>query len=246
MRKREYILENFIGMSHIDQLNLINYLEKSVKEWGTNRIVREFENTFGRYQEKLELLLGFIKAYPTYNSDKRRLTRRKTFEELRDAAEDHHISNCDERVIQQFAYSAEYYGETKRYFKPEPVTKEQIDEFKAEYESLSTNMKRDFIEDMIFAYQRINHLDLPNQTPMIEAYKPIIFNILGEDLMSYYDKLYPSEQMRLIVRILDDYRWLKEDEEYYNIKLKKLKEKPKEIRLQKRQTLAACKSNLEG
>ena len=56
MRKREYILENFIGMSHIDQLNLINYLEKSVKEWGTNRIVREFESTFGRYQEKLELL----------------------------------------------------------------------------------------------------------------------------------------------------------------------------------------------
>lgn len=244
MRKREHILENFIGMSHIDQLNLINYLEKSVKEWGTNRIVREFESTFGRYQEKLELLLGFIKAYPTYNSDKRRLTRRKTFEELKDAAEEHHISNCDERVIQQFTYSGEYYGETKRYYRPEPVTQEQIADFKTEYESLSINMKRDFIEDMLFAYQRINHLALPNQTSMIEAYKPIMLSILGEDLMSYYNKLYPSEQMNLIVRILDDYRWLKEDEEYYNIKVRNLKEKPKEIRLLKHQTLSACESNL--
>ena len=186
----------------------------------------------------------FIKAYPTYNSNKRRLTRRKTFEELKDAAEEHHISNCDERVIQQFAYSEEYYKETKRYFRPEPVTKEQITDFKTEYESLSINMKRDFIEDMLYAYQRINHLALPNQTSMIEAYKPIMLNILGEDLMPYYNKLYPSEQIRLIVRILDNYRWLKEDEEYYNIKVQRLKEKPKEIRLLKHQTLSACESNL--
>ena len=186
----------------------------------------------------------FIKAYPTYNSDKRRLTRRKTFEELKDAAEEHHISNCDERVIQQFAYSGEYYEETKRYFRPEPVTQEQITDFKTEYESLSINMKRDFIEDMLYAYQRINHLALPNQTSMIEAYKPIMLNILGEDLMSYYNKLYPSEQMNLIVRILDNYRWLKEDEEYYNIKVRNLKEKPNKIRLLKHQTLSACESNL--
>ena len=186
----------------------------------------------------------FIKAYPTYNSDKRRLTRRKTFEELKDAAEEHHISNCDERVIQQFTYSEEYYKETKRYFRPEPVTQEQIADFKTEYESLSINMKRDFIEDMLYAYQRINHLALPNQTSMIEAYKPIMLNILGEVLMTYYNKLYPSEQMNLIVRILDDYRWLKEDEEYYNIKAQRLKEKPKEIRLLKHQTLSACESNL--
>ena len=186
----------------------------------------------------------FIKAYPTYNSDKRRLTRRKTFEELKDAAEEHHISNCDERVIQQFTYSEEYYKETKRYFRPEPVTQEQIADFKTEYESLGINMKRDFIEDMLYAYQRINHLALPNQTSMLEAYKPIMLNILGEDLMSYYNKLYPSEQMNLIVRILDNYRWLKEDEEYYNTKVQRLKEKPKEIRLLKHQTLSACESNL--
>ena len=186
----------------------------------------------------------FIKAYPTYNSDKRRLTRRKNFEELKDAAEEHHISNCDERVIQQFAYSEEYYKETKRYFRPESVTQQQIADFKTEYESLSINMKRDFIEDMLYAYQRINHLALPNQTSMLEAYKPIMLNILGEDLMSYYNKLYPSEQMSLIVRILDNYRWLKDDEEYYNIKVRNLKEKPNKIRLLKHQTLSACESNL--
>ena len=62
--------------------------------------------------------------------------------------------------------------------------------------------------------------------------------------MPYYNKLYPSEQMNLIVRILDNYRWLKEDEEYYNTKVQRLKEKPKEIRLLKHQTLSACESNL--
>ena len=245
MSKREYILENFIGIQHNEQISLIDYLEKSVKECGTNRMVREFKNTFGRYQEKLELLLGFMKAYPTYNSAKRRLTRKKTFEELKDAAENHHISHCDESVIGQFAYSGEYYGETKRYFRSEAVTKEQIEDFKKEYEALSINKKREFIKDMIYAYQRINRLALPNQTPMLEAYKPIMLNILGEDLMAYYDKLYPTEQMDLIVRILDDYRWLKEDEEYYNLKLKKLSETPKVLRKLKQQAIMECRSSLE-
>ena len=48
MNKREYILENFIGIQHNEQISLIDYLEKSVKECGTNRMVREFKNTFGR------------------------------------------------------------------------------------------------------------------------------------------------------------------------------------------------------
>ena len=51
--------------------------------------------------------------------------------------------------------------------------------------------------------------------------------------------------MDLIVRILDDYRWLKEDEEYYNLKLKKLSETPKVLRKLKQEAIMECRSSLE-
>lgn len=245
MSKKEFIIENFIGLPYQEQLNLLSYLNKSIKDFGTKKVIREFEQTFSYYQEKLYLLLGFLEEYPTYNSDKRRLTRKTAFEELKDIAYEHHISNCDERVIQQFGYSSEYYGETKKYFKPQPATKEDVEEFKKEYERLNNNRKRDFIDDFIYAYQRIRYLELPNQTHMLELYRPIIKEILGEDLMTYYDKLYPTEQMRYILDIIEDYRWSKIDEEYYNLKLKALSETPKVLRNLKQQTISACRSSLE-
>ena len=80
MSKRDFILENFIGLPYQEQLKLLSYLNQSVKDFGTKKVIREFENTFSYYQEKLYLLLGFIESYPSFNSDKRRLTRKKAFE----------------------------------------------------------------------------------------------------------------------------------------------------------------------
>lgn len=245
MSKKEFILENFIGLPYQEQLKLLSYLNQSVKDFGTKKVIREFENTFSYYQEKLYLLLGFLEEYPTYNSDKRRLTRKKAFEELKEITFEHHISNCDDKVTAQFGYSSEYYGETKRYFKPQPATKDDAEEFKKEYETLNNNRKRDFIDDFICAYQRIRYLELPNYNQMLELYRPILNNILGDDLMTYYDKLYPTEQMRYILDIIEDYRWYKIDEDYYNLKLQALKETPKVLRHLKQQTIEICKSNLE-
>lgn len=245
MSKREYILDNFLGMSYQAQVNMIEYLDTSIREWGTNRVIREFSETFSDYQEKLRLLLEFKDAYPEFNSDRRRLTRKKALDELKESAFEHHISNSDERVKGQFIFSGRYYNEAKRYYETRPVSPEEVQEFLTEYEQLSTKAKREFIEELIFAYQRINHLELPNPETMLEEYKPIILSIIGKELMPYYNKLYKEEQLRLILNIVEDYRWFKIDEDYYNRKVNRLKDRPKVIRLTKQETLKCCKDYLD-
>ena len=44
MSKKEFILENFIGLPYQEQLNLLSYLNQSVKDFGTKKVIREFEN----------------------------------------------------------------------------------------------------------------------------------------------------------------------------------------------------------
>lgn len=244
MRKRDNILENFLGMSYTNQIKVIEHLMTSVNIWGTNRVVREYNETFGDYLEKLKLLLSFKEEYNDFNSDKRRLTRKIVLDELKDAAQEHKMYYSEDAVRSQFAYSSEYYGETKRYFEAKLVSTEEVNEFIEEYDSLNINQKRDFIEDMIFAYQRINHLPLPNSSEMLDNYKQIIQSLLGEELMIYYDKLFPVEKMRIILRVINEFKWFKIDEDYYNYKYKSVKENPKIIRLTKKETLSYCKSEL--
>lgn len=61
----------------------------SVNNWGTNRVAREYNETFGDYLEKLKLLLSFKEEYKDFNSNKRRLTRKIVLDELKDAAQEH-------------------------------------------------------------------------------------------------------------------------------------------------------------
>lgn len=77
---------------------------------------------------------------------------------------------------------------------------------------------------------------------MIEAYKPIIENLLVEEVKHYYNKLFSIEQMSIIDGITDDFKWFKQDEDYYKYKFKTVKENPKLIRLVKQQTLTTCQS----
>jgi hypothetical protein len=46
MSKKEFIIENFIGLPYQEQLNLLSYLNKSIKDFGTKKVIREFEQTF--------------------------------------------------------------------------------------------------------------------------------------------------------------------------------------------------------
>lgn len=48
--------------------------------------------------------------------------------------------------------------------------------------------------------------------------------------------------MTIIAGITDDFKWFKQNKDYYNYKFKTVKENPKLIRLVKQQTLTACQS----
>ena len=186
-------------------------------------------------------LLGFKESYKEFNSNKRRLTRKILLDELKKIVVDnHHIDNSEERVKQRFNYFSEYYGEDKIYFEAKHVSSDIIQKFLIDYSNLDIDKKYDFINDMLFYYKRINELSLPFPNKMLDDYKPIIKNLIGDDLMEYYNRLYKEEQMQLILNLINEFKWFKFDTDYYNRKFKEVKENPKIIRTLKKETIDCC------
>ena len=241
MGRIEFIKDNFLGMSYLNQIQVIEYLKESSKECGPKRISREFDKAFEDYLEKLKSLLEFKEEYPKFNSDKRRLTRKILLENFRDLDFDHHYIYSDEEIKNRYYYSGDYYKEGEKYFDAKPISEDVVKDFLTEYSNLSIPQKKEFIEDMTFYYNRVNYfLKLPYPDKMIESYKPIIQNILGDDLIEYYDKLYKTEQIILILRLVDEFRWFKNDTDYYKRKNQNVKENPQIIRILKKEIIEYC------
>lgn len=76
---------------------------------------------------------------------------------------------------------------------------------------------------------------------MIKSYQTIIQDILGKDLMEYYNKLYKAEQLKLVLSLINEYKWFKNDKVIMNIKLNTTKENPIIIRTLKKETIESCK-----
>lgn len=242
MKKIEFIQDNFLGMPYSNQIQVIEYLKESASECCKKRISKEFSDVFDDYLEKLKLLYEFKEVYPQFNSDKRRLIRKILLENFRNLDLEHHYRYSDEFVKNNRYYSGDYYEEGKKYFDAQQVDEKDIKDFLIEYNNLSRAEKTEFIEDMIFYYRRVNRfLDLPYPDKMIETYQPIIEDILGKDLMEYYNKLYKAEQLELILSLANEYKWLKNDKDSYEYKLNTTKENPIIIRTLKKETIECCK-----
>lgn len=243
MDRIEFIKNNFLGISYHEQQQILEYLIAFLKTSKMKKMSKEFDDIFTNYLNKIKLLLEFKESYKKFNSDKRRLTRKILLEELKESAYNHHIDYSDERVKQHFCYSGEYYGEHKKYFEVKPVSSDEVQKFLIDYSNLNMDEKCDFIKDMMFYYNRINQLSLPSPNNMLDEYRPIIQSIIGDELMQYYNCLYTEEQMLLILKVVDEFKWFKYDADYYNRKLKTVKENPKIIRLLKEQTIDYCQRN---
>lgn len=244
MERIEFVEENFLGMSYTDQIKVIEYLMTFLKENKVRKLSREFDNTFEDYLEKLKSLLSFKEEYQKFNSDKRRLSRKIIFEKLKDMAFEHRMYYSDEGVKESFIYSSESYGEYKRYFHAKQVSSEEVQAFFNDFTNLPDRTKTEFINDMIFAYSRINRLELPYPNVMIEEYESIIQDLLGEELVPYYEKLFAQEKIELILELVTEFRLFKNDEDYYNYKLHTTKENSKMIRLLKKETIHSCQGFL--
>lgn len=244
MKKIEFIKDNFLGMSYSNQIKVIEYLKESASECCKKRISKEFSDVFDDYLEKLKLLYEFKEIYPQFNSDKRRVIRKILLENFRDLDLEHHYRYSDDFIKNSRYYSGDYYEEGKKYFDAQQLSEEDIKDFLTEYNNLSISKKIEFIEDMIFYYHRVNRfLDLPYPDKMIESYQLIIQDILGKDLMEYYNKLYKSEQLELILRLVNEYKWFKNDKDSYEYKLSTTKENSIMIRALKKETIEYCKEH---
>lgn len=240
----EFIEDNFLGMSYKDQQLVLEYLMLSLKENRMRKLSRDFNDKFICYLEKLQSLFEFRDSYKDFNSDKRRLTRKIVLDELIETIESLRFYYSDDEIKRSFCFSSEYYGEYKKYFEVKPVSSEVVQKFLIDYSNLDMAKKCDFIKDMIFYYDRINHLSLPFPNNMLEDYRPIIQSLIGDELMEYYNLLYKEEQMRLIVRVAKEFLWFKRDNDYYNWKFSTVKEDPKIIRTLKKEAMSWCQHSL--
>ena len=97
---------------------------------------------------------------------------------------------------------------------------------------------------MIFFYDKITRWTLPFANNMLEEYRPIIQGYIGDELMMYYNHLYPDEQMQLIIRVVKEFKWFENDCNYYDFMFKSVKNDPKIIRTLKKEAISCCQQRL--
>lgn len=246
METTEFIKNNFLGMSHESQRILLETLANTLNEFKKKKLSKKFNNVFLDYYEKINSLSSFKELYNSFNSDKRRLTRRIVLEELIKQVDNHHIDNSDKRIIQQFLYSSKKFTEQCkleeyiRYFQPKNVSSEMVQKFLVEYSKLNIANKLNFIEEMNLYYDRLDCFNLPISKNILREYRPIIQELIGDEFIEYYDCLHSKEQMKLIINVIDCFNWFKLDNNYYNRILLEMREDPKFIRKLKKEAIYSC------
>ena len=246
METIEFVKNNFLGMSCENQRIVLENLLNSLEENKMKKLLKGFNKEFLDYFEKINDLLLFKEVYKSFNSDKRRLARKIVLDELIKQVDYHHIDNSDKRRIGQFIYSSEEFSdlckidECRRYFKQQFVSSELVQKFLVDYSNLSIERKGKFIEEMLLYYDRLSYFSLPNSDNTRQEYRLIFQNLLGDELIEYYDALHSEEQMQLIIDVVDYFKWFKYDNNYYNGVISEMRKDSKFIRRLKKETIYSC------
>ena len=246
METIEFVKNNFLGMSYENQRIILETWMNFLNESKIKKISKKFNESFLRYLEKIDNLLLFKELYKSFNSDKKRLTRKIVLDELIKQVDNHHIDNSDKRIIEHFLYSSEEVTdlckieEYKRYFKPQAVSEELVQKFLIDYSNLSTDDKCNLIEETSLYYDRLSEFSLPCSYNMLLDYRPIIQNIIGDDLIEYYDHLYSEEKIELIISVVTFFKKFEYDNDYYNEMILETKKDPKIIRNLKKEAISSC------
>ncbi len=247
----EKVYYNLLGASYENQKKIINTLINSLCEGKGKKVSRELRDLFDGYFESVDDLLNFKNLYQTFNSTQKRVSRRFTLKELMESVKDHHINNSDLRITQYFIYSSEEITDFAKkqeymsFFKPQRVLDEEVKEFLTAYESLDEEKKVDYVDDITILYDRIRYfaffrsIRVPIENSLLDQYRPIIESLIGIDMMTYYDSLYPKEQLSLIDNIVRMCHSLS-DKEYLARKKEEMNGDPEYIRKLKKEAKSTC------
>lgn len=232
------ISENLLGLSFDNQIELLQIIHETINELQDKDLENFFKMIFLPHQEKLTMLLEFKDNYQRHNSDLRRIIRKTALTNIIDVISYHHIDNSEEREKGHFLYTSEEltsYNRTleyKRFFMPTEIEESEYEYFKYYYSKLTPSQKKQFIQSMLEKYNRLRNyvFSLAGYKKMNEEYRPLITSIIGEDMMQYYDQLFPKEQFNLIRKTVDDTAYILEENEYYTSLLVESKNNPTLIR----------------
>lgn len=210
MDNRELVLNNFLGLDLKLQQKIIKLLLSVFDERKNKKLAREFDDKFSEYYIKLERLIAFKDEYDKFNSNKRRLMRKIMLNEFEDIVYFHHHDYSEENTFQRFRYfspevlSFDREKENNRYFNPQVLSEDIVEDFIKKFNNLSIFDKFEFIEDMCFNYSRLAFFNMPVSKRIVVEYRDLIKMVLGDDLITYFDKLYPEEQMECILKSLSN------------------------------------------
>lgn len=217
METIEFVKNNFLGMSHENQKIVLNTLLNTLNENKMEKLLKKFNINFDDYYQRINKLLLFKESYKNFNDDERTLAKYKALKELKQQIDNHDtVDYSEEKLGQQFLYLNRKIEKYISYFWPESVSLEMVHKFLIEYSKLTIDNKCKLIEEMILYYDDLNFSALPAPQNILKEYRPIIQNMIGDKHIGYYDYLFPEEQIRLIMEVIDYFEMFKYDNEYYN------------------------------
>jgi len=217
METIEFVKNNFLGMSHENQKIVLNTLLNTLNENKMEKLLKKFNINFDYYYQKINKLLLFKESYKNFNDDERTLAKYKALKELKQQIDNHDtVDYSEEKLGQQFLYLHRKIEKYISYFRPKIVSLEMVHKFLTEYSKLTIDNKCKLIEEMILYYDDLNFSTLPAPKNILKEYRPIIQNMIGDKHIECYDYLFPEEQIRLIMEVVDYFEMFKYDNEYYN------------------------------
>lgn len=200
----DIIKNNFLGISSKDKLKIFKCFYDYLNYSNSKKTLSEFDSYFGTYISDLEEYVEFSESYMNNNSIVNRYIRGMILEYLYKRIESHHVNYNQEHVKGRFTYYSEEFiyeakiREYKRYFEPVKVDSSVVDNFISFFDDMKSTDKSAFIEEFCFLYSRIHEFSflIPNEE--VEDFSTILRTFLGDDVVAYYNRLYPTEKMMFI------------------------------------------------
>ena len=214
-----YLLNNFFGMNLECQLAFLDEIYESKKEID-GEVFKEFEANFSSYYNNIRYLLSSKKIYDELNINQRHFLKFKLLGEFSYVVSEHHSNysklNNKNRFIHYFCgdfFTKEEFNETmKRYFNPKVVAIEDAEEYIEQFRNSDVAEKNLFLDKFNSNYVYLNFFEIPVEDNVINEFEDIVYNVLDEDLYSYYNQLHERERIYYIQRIAFELRSIKDYE----------------------------------
>ena len=208
------IENNLFGVSSVDKVNIFNEIALYLEDKGSKKLKREFYNRFNGYMHSIICFIRFLEDFESFNDEYKANFHSYIVDEYVERVGAHHIDNSPDSRRDSFMNGSKYemYGdkvtEYVRYFKPDTISSEEVNQFIEEFECMTDEEKNNFIKNLCSLYSRIESFSLPVTIDELDMFKNAVFSFLREDLHINFEMLFPEEKMTFASSVCSFYDYL--------------------------------------